>query len=430
MSLRESEAVQVSLPDLGLAPVAVHSVPRVAAHALSLLLRVRQIPREQKTPIQLSLLRHQIPARTYKLSSRLDWLDARPTRHGREIVRFRHLPPRPRLARPRLLAQQLGQRQGETRHRRTEKDPRRHRQGPRYQLCLVGRRLLQRRQQGRINSGPSLSSHRLFSCARLTRLHTQPEQRRTATGILSHRPPPPKANAYDESPQTQSSGLNLDAMAAVKLEQARRQLYSGFLRGSVISGSKDEEEDQEAATSSKGKKRSREEDEDEDEDEEASPVASSKAERKAARAAKKEAKAQRKLDKEARRAAKKKKGKSAVGGESSTGDDLSSTSANASASASRATSVDSNLSSSSTLTVAPSLREKALRRQRKQKTTTTGAETLSSAGSTTSTPLPSEAEATDVDDELARARKAIRRAAKEERRAARAVVAAAAAGTV
>lgn len=422
MSLRESEAVQVSLPDLGLAPGAVHSVPRVASHALSLLLlRVRQIPRKRKTPIQLSLLRHQIPARTHKLSSRLDWLDARPTRHGREIVRLRHLPPRSRLARPRLLAQQLGQRQGETRHRRAEKDPRRYRQRPRYQLCLVGRRLFQRRQQGRINSGPSLSSPRLFSCARLTRLHTQPEQRRTTTGILSHRPPPPKAIAYDESPQTQSSGLNLDAMAAVKLEQARRQLYSGFLRGSVITGSKDEEEDQEAATSSKGKKRSREE----DEDEEASPVASSKAERKAARAAKKEAKAQRKLDKEAQRAAKKKKGKSAGGGELSTGDNLSSTSA--SASASRATSVD---TIDSNPTVEPSLREKALRRQRKHKTTATGAETPSSTGSTTSTPLPSEAEAIDVDDELARARKAIRRAAKEERRAARAVVAAATAGAV
>lgn len=249
---------------------------------------------------------------------------------------------------------------------------------------------------------------------------TQPEQRRTTTGILSHRPPPPKANAYDETPHTQSSGLNLDAMAAVKLEQARRQLYSGFLRGSVISGSKDEE-DEDAATGSKGKKRSRDED---DDDEEQSSPALSKAERKAARAARKEAKAQKKLDKEARRAAKKKKGKSAAGGESATGDDLSSSTTSASASASRATSVDTIGSNS---TAEPNLREKALRRQQR-KPTTTSAETPSSTGSASSTPLPSEVEALDVEDELTRARKAIRRAAKEERRAARAVAVAAVAG--
>ncbi|BGP43669.1 hypothetical protein JCM10449v2_007714 [Rhodotorula kratochvilovae] len=60
------------------------------------------------------------------------------------------------------------------------------------------------------------------------------QQRTTSTGILSHRPPPPTGSAYEPLSDSQKSGLNLDAMAAVKLELARRQLYSGFLRGSVL----------------------------------------------------------------------------------------------------------------------------------------------------------------------------------------------------
>jgi len=66
---------------------------------------------------------------------------------------------------------------------------------------------------------------------------TQTEHHRTSTGILSHRPPPPDGNAYEPLTDSQKTGLNLDAMAAVKLELARRQLYSGFLRGTALSGS-------------------------------------------------------------------------------------------------------------------------------------------------------------------------------------------------
>ncbi|GAA5857279.1 hypothetical protein JCM9279_002111 [Rhodotorula babjevae] len=82
------------------------------------------------------------------------------------------------------------------------------------------------------------------------------EHHRTSTGILSHRPPPPDGNAYEPLTDMQKSGLNLDAMAAVKLELARRQLYSGFLRGTALSGSggdddkKDEKRGKEDAVAS------------------------------------------------------------------------------------------------------------------------------------------------------------------------------------
>lgn len=138
-------------------PAVVHSVLRVTWQHGSLVYCCRSTPTvASKRRLSDSLLAPPSnPSSTCKslISSRLTrrTTDA----NGSETVRFRHLPPRPRLARPRLVAQQLGQRQGETRHRRTEKDTRRHRQGQRYQLRLVGRCLFQRRQQGRINSGPS-----------------------------------------------------------------------------------------------------------------------------------------------------------------------------------------------------------------------------------------------------------------------------------
>lgn len=169
MSVRARRRCSSGSSQLALAHV--HSVIQslIQRQVASLLpLRVPRDPRKQTDSRQNSLpaVRHQIPARTCcKPSSRLNWHDALTSRHDRKIVRFRHLPPRSRLAGPRLLAQQLGQRQGETRHRRAEKDPRRHRQGPRYQLCLVGCRLLQRRQQGRILSGPFSSSVLSFPCS-------------------------------------------------------------------------------------------------------------------------------------------------------------------------------------------------------------------------------------------------------------------------
>ncbi|GAA6006751.1 uncharacterized protein JCM10292_003485 [Rhodotorula paludigena] len=139
------------------------------------------------------------------------------------------------------------------------------------------------------------------------------QQHRTSTGILSHRPPPPQGNAYepltDEQKAARSTGLNLDAMAAVKLEMARRQLYSGFLRGSTLTGSKDDPESPPASSASAGagvgrendpsgrKKRKRDEQQE-------------RSEEKLAKAERKEVKRKRKEEKEARKAAKRdRKGK-------------------------------------------------------------------------------------------------------------------------
>lgn len=62
---------------------------------------------------------------------------------------------------------------------------------------------------------------------------------RTATGIISHRPPRPKADDYIPSSASTSGtstpntygGINRDAFALAQQEQVRRQLYSSFLRG-------------------------------------------------------------------------------------------------------------------------------------------------------------------------------------------------------
>ncbi|KAM0749369.1 hypothetical protein T439DRAFT_327081 [Meredithblackwellia eburnea MCA 4105] len=69
------------------------------------------------------------------------------------------------------------------------------------------------------------------------------DHHRTETGIISPRPPPPKGSAYDSMSATSEAGssrLNLSAFAEAKREAARRQLYSGFLRGAAIGGSADE----------------------------------------------------------------------------------------------------------------------------------------------------------------------------------------------
>ncbi|BGP20280.1 hypothetical protein JCM10213_001111 [Rhodosporidiobolus nylandii] len=146
------------------------------------------------------------------------------------------------------------------------------------------------------------------------------EQRTTSTGILSHRPPPKQGNAYDPSTSASSSSrLNLDAMAAAKIEYARRQLYSGFLRGSTLkpdeeaaslAGLKNDGKENAApgssgaAASSSSKKRKRD---DGDEDEESRR----KAEKKEKKERKRREKEEKRAKKEAKRAAKaaKEKGK-------------------------------------------------------------------------------------------------------------------------
>ncbi|GAA5820273.1 hypothetical protein JCM3770_002447 [Rhodotorula araucariae] len=117
------------------------------------------------------------------------------------------------------------------------------------------------------------------------------QHHRTSTGILSHRPPPPSGNAYEPLTAAQKTGLNLDAMAAVKLELARRQLYSGFLRGSVITGSGDDDDDADGEAPPKKRKR------DEGDDRAAASRKEEKRRRKDEdKAAKKAAKAARKGD--------------------------------------------------------------------------------------------------------------------------------------
>ncbi|GAA6034644.1 hypothetical protein JCM8097_001095 [Rhodosporidiobolus ruineniae] len=131
--------------------------------------------------------------------------------------------------------------------------------------------------------------------------------RTTSTGILSHRPPPPKGNAYEPSSTSASSGsrLNLDAMASAKIEYARRQLYSGFLRGSTLKPG--EEPTKEDKADGAGKKRKRDE-------EDAASSASSSSDDEADKKAKmgkskrsKEEKAAKKARKEARRVRKEEK---------------------------------------------------------------------------------------------------------------------------
>ncbi|BGP58279.1 hypothetical protein JCM8202_000959 [Rhodotorula sphaerocarpa] len=245
----------------------------------------------------------------------------------------------------------------------------------------------------------------------------QPEQQRTTTGILSHRPPPSKLNAYDEDrsksgSETPKTGLNLDAMAAVKLEQARRQLYSGFLRGTVINATTKEEEKGTAATgaasSSKGKKRQRSEDEDDDDD----SAGTSKEQRRAARAARKEDKARRRAEKEARKAT-----AASASAESTPV---------TSATTSRSGSPDSALSTSGTSRAEARLRDKALRKAAKLRQKDGAVAVPSATSSHEASPAAAaHPKSTDVDrearDELERARKAIRRAEKEERRLARAI---------
>lgn len=253
--------------------------------------------------------------------------------------------------------------------------------------------------------------------AHITFTRLQPEQQRTTTGILSHRPPPSKLNAYDEDrsksgSETPKTGLNLDAMAAVKLEQARRQLYSGFLRGTVINATTEEEEKGTAATgaasSSKGKKRQRSEDEDDDDD----SAGTSKEQRRAARAARKEDKARRRAEKEARKAT-----AASASAESTPV---------TSATTSRSGSPDSALSTSGTSRAEARLRDKALRKAAKLRQKDDAVAVPSATSSHEASPAAAaHSESTDVDrearDELERARKAIRRAEKEERRLARAI---------
>lgn len=63
-------------------------------------------------------------------------------------------------------------------------------------------------------------------------------QRRTTTGILSHRPPPSGSSTPTSVPSgaVRSSG---DPLADARREAVRRQLYSSFMRRSVIEGSED-----------------------------------------------------------------------------------------------------------------------------------------------------------------------------------------------
>lgn len=70
------------------------------------------------------------------------------------------------------------------------------------------------------------------------------DHHRTSTGIISPLPPP-KQSAYVPLATSTSSivgGINQSALAMAKVEAARRQLYSGFLRGSVLGSSLEEEE--------------------------------------------------------------------------------------------------------------------------------------------------------------------------------------------
>ncbi|ORY76235.1 hypothetical protein BCR35DRAFT_353396 [Leucosporidium creatinivorum] len=76
---------------------------------------------------------------------------------------------------------------------------------------------------------------------------------RTTTGIISPLPPRPKADEYTPSTSSSSGGINMDAFAAAKIEQARRQLYAGFLRGKVVGGTAEEaiKKEQEEAAAAK-----------------------------------------------------------------------------------------------------------------------------------------------------------------------------------
>ncbi|GEM11131.1 hypothetical protein Rt10032_c13g5148 [Rhodotorula toruloides] len=251
------------------------------------------------------------------------------------------------------------------------------------------------------------------------------EQHRTSTGILSHRPPPPKVSAYnsltDEQKSASASGLNLDAMAAVKLEMARRQLYSGFLRGSVLSSSGDDEEQ---GAKGKGKevdepskKRKRDEDESKQEKQEKRRCKAEREAEKAAKKAKKEEKAARKAEKRASRGTSREKENERP----STDEVDASVDAESRSAALSGTSTPTQpkeerraarklqksllaLSSPSTsLSPAPSL------------TTST----LSTSAPTPATPLSRASPALDDDSPKGQAKKAARRAEKEERRLAR-----------
>ncbi|CEQ42511.1 SPOSA6832_04342, partial [Sporobolomyces salmonicolor] len=153
------------------------------------------------------------------------------------------------------------------------------------------------------------------------------EHHRTSTGILSHRPPPPKANAYEElTPEEKKNrgGLNMDAMAHAKLEMARRQLYSGFLRGTVLSGSGDDKEMDEGPA--KKRKRSTEEEDDSSADE-AEKASGEEANRSSKRSKEErsEARRKRKEEKQAKKDAKKRdrkgKGKENLGPEDTSAKD-------------------------------------------------------------------------------------------------------------
>ncbi|GAA5872221.1 hypothetical protein JCM1840_004100 [Sporobolomyces johnsonii] len=141
------------------------------------------------------------------------------------------------------------------------------------------------------------------------------EHHRTSTGILSHRPPPPKANAYEElTPEEKKSrgGLNMDAMAHAKLEMARRQLYSGFLRGTVLTGSGDDNKVDEAPT--KKRKRSDEADDSSAEEVEKASGEEDNGSSKQSKKERREARRKRKEEKQAKKDAKKRdrKGKETV----------------------------------------------------------------------------------------------------------------------
>ncbi|GAA5913873.1 hypothetical protein JCM6882_004382 [Rhodosporidiobolus microsporus] len=144
------------------------------------------------------------------------------------------------------------------------------------------------------------------------------QQRLTSTGILSHRPPAATGSAYQPEAAASSSRLNLDAMAAAKIEYARRQLYSGFLRGTTLKPDEDAKSVPPAAAgagAAKGKenapppleaaskKRER------DEEGEGEGEKGSKAERKEERRKRREEKAAKKAAKEEKRAAKARKEK-------------------------------------------------------------------------------------------------------------------------
>lgn len=78
----------------------------------------------------------------------------------------------------------------------------------------------------------------LFPHARALQKPDDPHHR-TTTGIISPLPPRPKADEYAAA--SNGGGINLDAFAAAKIEQARRQLYAGFLRGKVVGGTAEEQ---------------------------------------------------------------------------------------------------------------------------------------------------------------------------------------------